>query len=206
MADQSEREGEPLGDDAPWEPWSPEDVASRLVSCGARWYVVAGWALDLFRGGQTRSHEDIEIGVPSSEFPKIRAALADFEFDVVGSGERLPLNQESMEAHFQTWVRDAATGIYHLDVFRDPHEGDTWICRRDHSIRMPFDDLVRHTPGGIPYMSPEVVLLFKAKHDRDKDRADLQGVLPLLDPSQVSWLRLNLEQVHPGHTWCDALG
>jgi hypothetical protein len=33
----------------------------------------------------------------------------------------------------------------------------------------------------VPYLLPEIVLLFKAKHRRPKDRADFDGVLPLLD-------------------------
>lgn len=54
-------------------------------------------------------------------------------------------------------------------------------------------------------MSPEVVLLFKAKHLREKDQADFERVLPLLDDQQVEWLRVNLELVHPGHTWAEVL-
>lgn len=29
------------------------------------------------------------------------------------------------------------TGNYLLDVFREPHDGDTWVCRRDQTIRLP---------------------------------------------------------------------
>jgi len=197
--------GEPLGDDAPWEPWRPEEVASSFAGLTLRWYVVAGWALDLFRGEQTRDHEDIEIGVPSADFPMVREALEGLEFDVVGSGKRWHLDDPAFDEHFQTWVRDPATGVYHLDVFRDPHDGDIWICRRDHSIRMPYDDLVSFTPSGIPFMAPEVALLFKAKHTRVKDQADFDGVVPLLSDEQAAWLRDGLLRIHPGHPWIPAL-
>jgi hypothetical protein len=33
------------------------------------WCVAAGWALDLFRGMQTREHGDIEIAIPAAGFP-----------------------------------------------------------------------------------------------------------------------------------------
>lgn len=197
--------GQPLSDDAPWRAWRPEEVARRFAGSTLRWYVVAGWALDLFRGEQTRDHEDIEVGIPAADFPLVQNSLEGFEFDVVGSGERWPLDDAAFSVHFQTWVRDPATGVYHLDVFRDPHDGDIWICRRDHSIRMPYDDLVRFTPGGIPFMTPEVALLFKAKHLRVKDQADFDGVAPLLSEAQAEWLREGLERVHPGHPWIPAL-
>jgi hypothetical protein len=197
--------GELLGEDVAWESWTPEDVASRLSGTSARWYVVAGWALDLFLGRQSRPHEDIEIGVPAKSFPEIREALAEYDFDVVDSGRRWPLESDAFTSTFQTWLRDPKTGVYHLDVFRDPHNGSEWICRRDERIRLPYAQLICYSEKGIPYMSPEVALLFKAKHLREKDQVDFEGVLPLLSPQQIDWLRVNLELVHPGHVWAKAL-
>ncbi len=46
----------------------------------------------------------------------------------------------------------------------------TWVCRRDPSITLPYSELILHTRTGVPYLAPEVVLLFKAKHLRPKDR------------------------------------
>lgn len=197
-------EGEPLGD-VRWEPWTPWQAAERLRGVATRWYVVAGWALDLFRGEVTRPHEDLEIGVPAAGFAALRAALADHEVQVVGSGRRWPLASAAMDEHFQTWFRDPASGAYHLDVFRDPHDGDEWICRRDPAIRRPYDALVRTTPEGVPFLAPEVVLLFKAKHVRDKDQADFSGVAGLLDEDARRWLVDALDRVHPGHPWRRAL-
>jgi 8-oxo-dGTP pyrophosphatase MutT (NUDIX family) len=198
--------GTSLGEDPPWLPWTPDEVAARLFGVGTRWYVVAGWAIDLFVGSPTRHHEDIEIGIPAGGFPAIRSRFAEFECDVVGSvdggeGMRWPLESPAFDEHFQTWFREPATGVYRLDVFRDPHDGDTWFCRRDHSISLPYDRVIMRSAAGIPYMSPEIVLLFKAKHNRDKDRADLAAVRPLLTDDQVHWLREGIEQLHPGHAW-----
>jgi hypothetical protein len=53
--------------DALWsDPWRPEQIAERLAGVSVPWYIAAGWALDLFRGEQTREHEDIEIAVPAA--------------------------------------------------------------------------------------------------------------------------------------------
>lgn len=87
------------------------------------------------------------------------------------------------------------------DVFREPHDGDVWICRRDARIRRRYADLIRHDPNGLPFLAPEVALLFKAKATRDKDHGDFAGTLPLLDASQRQWLVDALALVHPDHPW-----
>jgi hypothetical protein len=205
MSSESALEGELLPEDVAWEPWTPEEIASRLSGTDARWYVVAGWALDLFAGRQSRPHRDTDIGVPSESFPVIRESFAEYDFDVVDSGRRWPLASDVFASTFQTWLRDPETGSYHLDVFRDPHDGSEWLCRRDESIRMPYTELIRYSATGIPYMTPEVVLLFKAKGLREKDQLDFDATLPRLSAPQVDWLRVNLQLIHPGHVWIGRL-
>ena len=174
-----------------WDAWRPEEVASRLATVDAPWYLAAGWALDLFLGGGYRAHDDIEIGVPRDRFGEFADALTGF--DLV-----------QITAH-QTWVREPETGAWRLDVFSEPSDGNAWICRRDERIRLPYDDLIETTDEGLPYARPEVVLLFKAKRERPKDEADFAAVLPHLDAARRRWLAEALELVHPGHRWLTQL-
>ncbi|MFE4976426.1 nucleotidyltransferase domain-containing protein [Kitasatospora sp. NPDC056651] len=182
--------------------WRPERVAERLVGVSATWCVAAGWALDLFLGRQSRAHGDLEIAVPAAEFPEIRERFPEYGFDAVGSGLVWPApSAEALAATHQTWMRDRASGRFLLDVFREPHDGGTWICRRDESLRLPYEAVIERTADGIPYLAPELVLLFKAKATRPKDRADFANVLPLLGGSRRDALRGWLERIHPGHPW-----
>ncbi|MET7743343.1 hypothetical protein [Streptomyces sp. NPDC005385] len=192
--------------DARWtDVWRPEQVAERLSGVSTPWCVAAGWALDLFRGEQSRLHDDLEIAVPSAGFPEIRTPFGEFAFDAVGSGRVWPdAGAEALEATHQTWLRDPSNGRFLLDVFREPHMGDTWICRRDERIRLPYAEIIEHTADGIPYLIPELVLLFKAKATRPKDQADFASVLPLLRRSRRDLLRSWLRSVHPGHSWLAA--
>lgn len=187
-----------------WQAWTPAQVAERLAGTSACWYVVAGWALDLLIGGLGRAHGDLEIGVPRARFDEIADAFPDFEWDVVGNGQAWPFPEEADTMH-QTWLREPATGHYRLDVFREPHRGDQWICRRDASITMPYGELILHTDDGIPYVIPEVVLLFKAKQRRPKDEADFLRALPMMDRSRRARLSRWLARVHPGHPWLETL-
>jgi uncharacterized protein CbrC (UPF0167 family) len=189
--------------DARWSScWTPGQVAQHLAGITAPWCVAAGWALDLFRGTQTREHGDIEIAVPAASFPEIRARFPGYAFDAVSSG-RIWENAapDVLAATHQTWLRDRATGSYLLDVFREPHDGETWICRHDETIRLAYDQIIHHTLDGIPYLAPELVLLFKAKHARPKDQADFDETIPHMTPAQRQTLAELLTRAHPGHHW-----
>jgi hypothetical protein len=193
-----------------WDPWRPEEAARLLDGVDAPWYVAGGWAVDLFLGGQRREHEDLEIAVPSSRFDDVVEALPDFEFFVITAPrEAVPLEdaRDRLEQTHQTWVREPAGGSWKLDIFREPHDGETWICRRNSSIRMPYERLVERTGDGLPYGRPEVILLYKAKHSQQpKNQEDFDATLPRLEPERQQWLRDALELVHPGHSWLAKLG
>ncbi|WP_416519300.1 hypothetical protein [Streptomyces achromogenes] len=146
-----------------------------------------------------------EIAIPAASFPEVRRRFPGYVFDAVGSGriwEGAPA--EALAAVHQTWLRDPATGNYLLDVFREPHDGDTWICRRDERIRFPYSEIIHRTRDGIPYLAPELVLLFKAKHARRKDQADFEATVPHMTAAQRETLTELLTRVHPGHPWVSA--
>ncbi|MET8828878.1 hypothetical protein ABZX40_05340 [Streptomyces sp. NPDC004610] len=189
--------------DARWaDAWRPEQVAERLGGTGVPWYVAAGWALDLFRGEESRPHGDLEIAVPASGFAEIRDRFPGYVWDAVGSGRVWAgAGAGELAATYQTWLRDSSSGRYLFDVFREPHEGGTWICRRDESLRLPYGTIIERTADGIPYLIPELVLLFKAKAHRPKDQADFDGILPLLGRARRDTLGVWLERIHPGHPW-----
>jgi hypothetical protein len=195
-----------------WDAWRPEEAAQRLAAVRAPWYVAAGWAIDLFLGGQRREHEDLEIAVPYDRFGEVAAALDRYAFYVpLGDGsERLrPLDErrELLETHHQTWLLEPAAGAWRLDVFREPSADGLWVCRRDEGLRLPYDEVIARTDDGIPYARPEIVLLFKAKHaDRGpKDEADFEAVLPRFSPERRRWLAESLARIHPGHRWLERL-
>jgi hypothetical protein len=78
----------------------------------------------------------------------------------------------------------------HIEVVlndRDPST-DEWVYRRDARVRLPLARTFR-SAAGIPYLAPEIVLLFKSRAPGAKDEADLQTALPHLDDASVQWLR-----------------
>lgn len=88
----------------------------------------AGWAIDLFMGRQRREHEDLEIAVPNSRFDEFLPALQGLEvFVLTGPGEATPIElaRDQLAETHQTWVREPASDLWRLDVFREPSDGDT---------------------------------------------------------------------------------
>ena len=181
-----------------------------LAGVEAPWYVAAGWAIDLFLGEERREHEDLEIAVPNSRFDEVVRALDGLEvFVITGPREATPLAEarDRLEETHQSWIREPSTGLWRFDVFREPSDGDTWLCRRDESIRLPYDQVIERTDDGIPYGRPEIVLLFKARHShRERDQGDFEAVVPQLERERRAWLADALDRVHPGHPWLAELG
>jgi hypothetical protein len=80
-----------------------------------------------------------------------------------GSGRPPP---EVLVAVHQTWLRDPATGNYLLDVFREPHDGDTWTCRHDERSGFP-------TAGPVPRLRPAAAGRRARSRLRDPEQRDL---------------------------------
>jgi hypothetical protein len=124
-------------------------------------------------------------------------------FFAVGPGLAVPVDEEPgrLSDTHQTWALDREAGVWRLDVFREPSEDGQWVCRRDERIRLSYSDVIELSADGIPYVRPEIVLLFKAKGARSKDESDLAAELPRLEVERRELLANWLELVHPGHFW-----
>jgi hypothetical protein len=195
----------PAGDPAigAWDPMHPDEVARLLDGVSVPWWVAGGWALDLWRGAESRPHHDIEICVPRAEWHAVRDRLAAHDLWYVdgGSLRRLAHDARVPEPHRQVWARDRSTARWRLDAMLDSGSRDEWVCHRDARLRRPLADAVGVTPNGVRYLCPEVVLLLKAKQPRPKDEADFAAGLPRLDEPARRWLRDAVSLLHPGHPW-----
>lgn len=90
---------------------------------------------------------------------------------------------------------------------RIPDDGKNWICSSDRHIHRPYDDAVTHTADGIPYLRPELVLLYKGLHTRPKDQVDFEATAPLLSADDRTWLAGALAFARgDDHPWINVLG
>ena len=115
------------------------------------------------------------------------------------SGERLELPVHQINAY------RADEGEPAFQVMLAESSDGEWIYRRNPKVRIPLARMGFHALWGLPYLAPEIVLLFKAKHLEPRDRIDFSNTLPALSVDSRRWLRDALEKTHPGHEWLNTL-
>jgi hypothetical protein len=77
----------------------------------------------------------------------------------------------------------------------------TWVFRRNPVVMYPAEKLIRNTEQHIPILSPEIVLLYKAKIDKPEDEADILNTLTKLGLPEREWLKKAIQSSHGRHRW-----
>ncbi len=67
-------------------------------------------------------------------------------------------------------------------------------------ISRRWPEAVLITIRGVPYLAPELQLLFKSEDARPKDDVDAASVIPELEPEGRAWLAHRLPADHGWHT------
>ncbi len=86
-------------------------------------------------------------------------------------------------------------------------DGDQWVFKRDPSIKGSLSGLGRRTSAGIPYMYPEIQLLYKPELQTSiKDQSYFNLAVPCMTPEALTWLLCHLEKRLPeDHLWITIL-
>lgn len=184
----------------PWKPLCLESVIETFASAPFRWWVSGGHALDLHLGRTWRDHKDTDVGVIRSDLGALRALLPHWDLHVAAAGQLTLWRGEGLEVsrhQNNVWCRLNPDGPWVLDVTIGEGSDENWVYRRDPSVQVPWDLAVLRTAEGIPYLAPELQLLYKGKGLRPKDDVDAAEVLPRLDARQRGLLSRLLEPTHP---------
>jgi hypothetical protein len=187
--------------------YKPADIALLFKDLSAWWAVAGGWAIDCFIGSETRTHADLDIAVLRRDAQRIRQHLVGWDLHVVASPGRLEEWNGSLhdKSDNQLWCRPSPTEPWAFELLFNDSRGRDWLFRRNHSIRKPLDAIAGRTQN-IPYLIPEIVLLFKAKTASPTDETDLHSCLPLLSDGGRTWLREAIESTYGAdHPWIDSL-
>jgi hypothetical protein len=194
------------------------EVAEVLGNLRAPFYFCGGWAIDLHLGRVTRDHHDIDMLVMRRDHLALHKALKQFSLKKIiphpdgmppnrGTivewlpGERLELPVHQINAYRAGESEPA----FQVMLAESSDSESEWIFRRNPEIRMPRARMGFHPLWGLPYLAPEIVLLFKAKHLEARDRVDFENATPALSVEARRWLRDALEKTHPGHEWLNTL-
>lgn len=185
----------------PWSPLTLESVVQTFSPASFRWWVSGGHALELHLQRSWRDHEDTDVGVVRSELSDVHEFLSHWSLYIAAAGQLTPWSGESLvvdQHQNNLWCRVTTPGPWVLDIIVNEGSDENWIYRRDASVQVPWEEAVLRTPDGIPYLAPELQLLYKSKGLRPKDSVDATEVIPSLGSSQHGFLARVLP---PGHPW-----
>ncbi|MEK5108358.1 hypothetical protein MHI57_16875 [Cytobacillus sp. FSL K6-0129] len=169
------------------------------------WFIAGGWAIDLHIGQKTREHKDIEIAVFRHDQAHVKNHLKQWRLQKVVNGELVIWEGENLqrpihEIHCQNVINGTS-----LEVLLNEIQHNDWIFRRDERIRYSFEKMKSVHIEDIPYLSPEVVLLYKAKDTRAKDQEDFLRVVDFLSSEEKKWLQTAMQLHMPYHKWLELL-
>jgi hypothetical protein len=165
----------------------------------------------------TREHHDVDVAVFHEDQ---RALFAHLRLNLPGAR---PVGHDDLVASDtdETWdgrtlsmpahVHTRSPGGFEPEFHLNDRAGDSWVVRRDPPITMPLDAAVVPSAWGVPVVSPEVALYYKAvppmwrgappDPPRPHDDEDLRALAPLLRPRARGWLSNALSLARPDHPW-----
>jgi hypothetical protein len=186
-----------------WQASEPADALACLGAGARSWWIAGGRALDLYLGRASRAHADLDIGAPRRDIGEILRRLRGWDVREAKDGILTSLESGVLprEGVNSLWCRPQAATHWKFEILLDEVLDDTWVYRRDPRITRPMGDAVKHTCQDVPFLAPEIQLLYKSRLTRDRDRLDFRNVISHLAASARHWLKNALELTAPGHEW-----
>src|SRR5215831_6310478 len=161
-------------------------------------------------GRQRREHSDVDVLILADDLAVFARTFTGILVEDHQTGIQRPWAlADEVEPGRHTFVVAAAPCVQVMLALTDGHD---WVFHRGRRTRRALADITRMSPDGLPFLGPELVLLFKARDrlrardPRDKDEQDFRDLAPLLTAEQRQWLIPRL--THPGaeeHPWLPIL-
>lgn len=186
--------------------------AAELKDYSGFWAISSGWAIDLYLGRVTRLHRDVDIAISYANQLTFQQYLTQRNWKLVTPYEGrlepwpphmfLELPRHQVHAH-----REGAF----IDCLLTDLTNGLWHYRRDPAVVRQLDRAIMRTEHDVPYLAPELVLLFKSKNTaangraRPQDQIDFDAVIVSLEPERRAWLRWALLATEPTHPWIEQL-
>ena len=189
-----------MADDlGPWSPLTVRQTIELFEPAPFRWWISGGYALELFVGRTWRHHEDMDVGVCRRDAPAMAGLLGGWDLHVAAGGRLTPWDGTALDPgrhQNNVWCRRTPASPWSLDLTIGDGDEGSWVYRRDPSLRLRWDDAVLRTADDVPYLAPDLQLLFKSTNVRPKDDEDAQQVIPVIPPERRARLRRWLPADH----------
>ena len=182
----------------------PRKILSLLNGFDRLWWVAGGWAVDLFVRRLTRPHKDIEIALFRHDQSALQEYLAGWSLRKVVDHRLIPWLPGELLTLPVHEIHGRGPEAQALEILLNEYDRGRWVFRRDPAITRPAKLIYARSAEGVPFLRPEIVLLYKSNDPQPDYQADFEQAVPLLDPESRAWLAVALQRHRPGHRWlCD---
>ena len=192
-----------------WESLAPADVAGIMRGFSAPWWICGGVALDMFVGRETRRHDDVDVAVLRRDQQALWSHLEGWDLWYATPDHSLePWTGGPLELPIHgIWARRSTepNSAWACEFLLNEAADDEWVFRRDSQVQLPLE-AIGATHAGIPYLRPEIVLLYKAGERSPKNEADFAAVHLQLSTAARRWLAAALTTTRPNDPWIKRLG
>ena len=185
-------------------------IKQLLVEAQFSWFVCGGWAIDLYLGELTREHKDVDIAIWRKDQLLMQQYLVNrgWTIDVAGGGKLVPWavgDFIELPKH-NVWCKNVKHDPDFLEVLFNERDGESFLFRKDFSIKRPLSQTVLQSSQGILYLAPEIVLLYKSRsHDETQNQADFVATIPKLSDESLTWLKNSIMTMNQEHPWLVSL-
>src|SRR5439155_15489925 len=88
-----------------WDPLGLDEAAELMRGFPAPWWIVGGWAIDLFVGRETRDHSDVDVVVRRADQEKLRERFASWDVQIAHDGKLEPWIGFLEQPRSNLWAR-----------------------------------------------------------------------------------------------------
>ena len=208
-----------------------EEVNVLLKGQDFSYAICGGFALDLFLGYESRVHGDIDVLAFWEDREAIITYMQHKGFlvyEMLGGGKVHRITDIQMQEKLRKnifcctedcelvrlydteeqdvfWLDFQHTGLSKLNyiefLFNEKTEKE-FVYVRDSRVKRELDKAVLEK-NGVPYLAPELCLLFKSTDiEREGYQQDYELTVERLSPEQRAWFENAMELLYPeGHRW-----
>ena len=182
-------------------------IAKLMTDLNRPWAFAGGWAIDLFCGGLSRFHKDIDVSVLRRDQLALQAHLMErgWSLHLASKGGLTPWSAGAaveLPVHV-VWCRKPDHDPDVFEVLLEEADAGRLLFRKDPAIGLDFDRAI--TASASPdcrILAPEMVLLYKSRDAAaPASAADFRLAAPRLDAGQRAWLVAALARLNPRHPW-----
>ena len=207
-----------------------EELKAFMAGADFPWAVCGGYALDLFLDKDTRTHGDIDVCVFEPDRPAILHYMLSRDWTVYefrGQGKVRPLDGTDLSepgrnlmclkedcqlvkfypceeegALYNQFLHIGLASLNYLEFLFSTTDDGFLLFDRNRGLARSLSQAIL-SRDGIPYLAPEIALLYKASNAENPDyQFDFAQTFQNLDDEQRAWFSKGMNALYPeGHPW-----